>query len=406
MLLLHFPKGSGSGGVREATAIVAASNSVHKNEADYVCDGTDDQVEIQSAIDSLPTTGGSVYLMEGRYNINGQITITKDNVTILGSGQGSWLRLIDGYNANFTMFHIQDKNHVKISGLKLDGNRSNNTSGSMSAVRIYDSHICTIDNCYIHSWRDCCIKTGRVSTRPTKGFIFNNHIGDCGDGSMNTCILVREANEFVIQGNNLHTAGRLIYLSMSDKTMICNNTFYGTATRGIVLDESSRTTISNNCFENVDDALGTGTGGYVRFNDLVFSNNICYNLWGGLCLLGDIANACRSLVCEGNTFIDINMYGIRLTNGSDCIIANNTFKNIGLGNNNSYDAVELNHVVRSVIANNTVSSYNVTNIIRYGVNENTSDCNYNEVIGNVILNYGTSAIRLQGANSEEAHNIY
>ena len=55
----------GSGPKTVAGRIVAASNSVDKPKADYICDGTNDQAEIQQAIDALGTVGGAVYLLEG-----------------------------------------------------------------------------------------------------------------------------------------------------------------------------------------------------------------------------------------------------------------------------------------------------------------------------------------------------
>jgi hypothetical protein len=57
---------------RTATYVVAASDApAHvKKQADYVCDGTDDQVEIQAAIDALPTGGGIVHLTTGNYTLD------------------------------------------------------------------------------------------------------------------------------------------------------------------------------------------------------------------------------------------------------------------------------------------------------------------------------------------------
>ncbi|RLC39843.1 MAG: hypothetical protein DRH33_01795, partial [Candidatus Nealsonbacteria bacterium] len=53
------------------TIIVAASDSTSTSRADYVCDGTDDQVEINNAINSLPPgIGGTVLLLEGTYYIS------------------------------------------------------------------------------------------------------------------------------------------------------------------------------------------------------------------------------------------------------------------------------------------------------------------------------------------------
>jgi len=83
----------GAGKLAVATRIVAASNSLDKDRADYVCDGTDDQVEIQKAIDDLPSSGGSVYLLEGTYNISAPININKSNVTLMGAGAATVLNL-------------------------------------------------------------------------------------------------------------------------------------------------------------------------------------------------------------------------------------------------------------------------------------------------------------------------
>lgn len=55
-------------GAMAATIVVAASDSLNKAAANYVCDGVADNVEIQAAIDALPAGGGEVVLLEGTYN--------------------------------------------------------------------------------------------------------------------------------------------------------------------------------------------------------------------------------------------------------------------------------------------------------------------------------------------------
>lgn len=69
-----------------ASLVVASKDSPGKHRADFVCDGIDDQVEIQKAIDSLPSTGGMVELLEGVFNFSDDVEITKSNVTIRGTG--------------------------------------------------------------------------------------------------------------------------------------------------------------------------------------------------------------------------------------------------------------------------------------------------------------------------------
>jgi len=83
-----------------ATKIVAASDTPNRNaRADYVCDGTNDQVEIQNAIWSLPAQGGIIYLLEGTYYIGSTtdenyigINVTSSNITIIGAGKSTVLR--------------------------------------------------------------------------------------------------------------------------------------------------------------------------------------------------------------------------------------------------------------------------------------------------------------------------
>lgn len=92
-------------GFRYATVVVAASNSLHPGNADFVCTGTNDHLTIIAALDSLPEgtgsgvdgkKGGRVLLMEGTYNIGDRIKHTSassrdQNVTIEGQGTSTIL---------------------------------------------------------------------------------------------------------------------------------------------------------------------------------------------------------------------------------------------------------------------------------------------------------------------------
>jgi hypothetical protein len=75
---------------------------VHKERADYVCDGVDDQIEIQQAIDALPADGGGVVLLDGTFELSAQITRAIDNISISGQGRGTVLNL-DGVTPVITV---------------------------------------------------------------------------------------------------------------------------------------------------------------------------------------------------------------------------------------------------------------------------------------------------------------
>jgi len=74
---------------RTATLIVAASDSLNKEGADYICDGTADEAEINVALNALPSGGGKVFLLEGEYNLSDSISIPKDKVILEGSGKST-----------------------------------------------------------------------------------------------------------------------------------------------------------------------------------------------------------------------------------------------------------------------------------------------------------------------------
>lgn len=101
--------GGGAGNKPYATVVVAASDSgaVDKANADYVCDGTSDQVEINNAFGdvlSSGTGGGKVLLLEGTFYIDGSIFI--GDFTILeGQGQGTEIRLPSGYSGTLQMIY-------------------------------------------------------------------------------------------------------------------------------------------------------------------------------------------------------------------------------------------------------------------------------------------------------------
>ncbi|WP_292520027.1 CARDB domain-containing protein [Methanoculleus sp.] len=99
------------------TTIVAASDSsaADKASAAYVCDGVDDHVEIQAALNALPSSGGVVLLKSGTYNCAG-IIAPPAGATF--SGQGP-----DATNLVFTndgRINV-DRENVTVDGFNIKG---------------------------------------------------------------------------------------------------------------------------------------------------------------------------------------------------------------------------------------------------------------------------------------------
>lgn len=74
-------------GKRTARFIVGTSTAGWTdNDCDYLCDGTDDQEEINAAIQALPDGGGEIKLLDGTYNITSDILVNKNSIILNGSG--------------------------------------------------------------------------------------------------------------------------------------------------------------------------------------------------------------------------------------------------------------------------------------------------------------------------------
>src|SRR5688572_25950361 len=70
-----------------ADIFVARSGTPEALTADYVCDGTADEVEINAAIaEAAASGGGTVHLAAGVYSTARPVTVLEDNVTLEGAG--------------------------------------------------------------------------------------------------------------------------------------------------------------------------------------------------------------------------------------------------------------------------------------------------------------------------------
>jgi len=118
---------------RSATFTVASSTSSQR--ADYVCDGTDDQIEIQAAIDALPVNGGKVLLLEGLFILSTPLfPPAAGNVYrhyyVEGQGKtGTILQLADNSSCS-VVEQGSGTGNLHLSNLWLNGNKANQSSGN------------------------------------------------------------------------------------------------------------------------------------------------------------------------------------------------------------------------------------------------------------------------------------
>ncbi|MBN1787536.1 MAG: right-handed parallel beta-helix repeat-containing protein [Sedimentisphaerales bacterium] len=150
------------------TFLVAASNAhpTVKQIADYVCDGTADQVEIQAAMDILPALGGKVVLSEGVFTTAAKIEIPS-YVWLQGAGYAT--ELVCGAFSDPVLVNSEidtGNTGITISDLKIDASAqiSNQTGNNYeNAIQFRKVTYSTISNIYASdTYRDII----RVDTSP------------------------------------------------------------------------------------------------------------------------------------------------------------------------------------------------------------------------------------------------
>lgn len=122
-----FPGGSGGGGGTEPSFLVAASDALQqwKDVADWVCDGTNDEFEIQAALDALPVAGGRVFLTEGTFDFGGttgEVDVTmSSNQSIQGVGPGTLIAVTSSSGeAIIQASNWQGTKNVQILNMRFD----------------------------------------------------------------------------------------------------------------------------------------------------------------------------------------------------------------------------------------------------------------------------------------------
>ena len=121
----------------EIAAVNASTFS--KSRADFVCDGINDEVEILSALEALPTTGGAIRLSEGSFNLSNRFPVTEKALTVVGAGMQSTV-----LNFATTDVCIRPRISWTLRDFSVIGN------GSVEGIRIAsDVYYCNIERIFI-----------------------------------------------------------------------------------------------------------------------------------------------------------------------------------------------------------------------------------------------------------------
>jgi len=348
------------------TYVVAASNSTtaEKQAADYLCDGTADQVEINNAITAaaaLAGQGGTIVLLGGNYNISGS-TLLKSNIWLKGVGVSTTLQIPNATNTTFDMIKSADEANwlynARISDFYINGNKSNQASGTMNAIQLTKLDLCYIEDVKIYSMKGAGII---LNTSTTKAWVDSCWVAGC-DGS--GIELNATGNYNVISKNYLASNNEGIYLGTSPTP----------SNRCKIID--------NSCVSN----SSVGIAAYDSSNAIIKGNH-CYGNVYGILLSTMTKSIVEDNIVENNTQIGIYIYSA----ANDNIINNNTVHSNGTAADNTYANIYVySNCDYNTIQNNMVRRGANANKPKYGICIEDATCDINQVTNNNLHDSGST----------------
>ncbi len=331
---------------QSTTIIVAASNadSATKSSTNYVADGTDDQVEIQQAIDSLGTTGGTVILSNGTFNLSSSIVV-KQNIILQGQGAQTVLQASSDLSGQFIRVNGPDS---RISSLIIDDGRTAGQGPQTNGIHIWSGNEIRLANVIIESVHIRRLQSGingsdAISTNYTQNIGFQNNNIENVSGSG---LIFYKTDNSVMTGNLINNLGKDgIILSESNGSKAINNSVSNVKYSGIVFGESNDASASGNLVSM------TGNHGIISTlggNRNTFTNNTVKQTGAngtggfshGIAIDGNEGKTPSSGHKIVNNYIE-NSYdaGIEVADSVDnVLISGNTVNGAGLGPhpNNTY----------------------------------------------------------------------
>lgn len=283
-----------------ATLIVAASNSLYPERADFTCSGAADEVEINAALNLLPATGGRVILLDGTYTLADSIVIPQNNITLEGQGRSTFIDG-DGLATTEHAISITGKTNCEIKNLAIQtADGGGNTihciflDDGCNFARIENIIIVDSDSDGIHiagtSVTDIKILNCVIEDADDHGIYCDLDGGNTSSGVLITgCRITGTGDDGIYFGaaGAGHTYAR-----------ITDNFISACGDCGIDVCEMTYSVISNNISHtNTDDGISLSSGS--NYNNVVDNN--CYNNTGhGLALNGGY-NAVVANYVSGNS---------------------------------------------------------------------------------------------------------
>lgn len=273
----------GGGGKRYARFVIGTSTAGWTAaDCDYLCDGTADQEEINAAISALPSNGGEIKILDGTYNLSGNISYPSRGtsaqrfyVLLHGSGQSTSLNFLSSARLNVSSY--QD---IEIENAYMDGVIISPPGDAQVSIRdcyLYDPQI-SIALCNTKITRNSFTFSSNSQNVPISIIAGRTNQGDLYNAIFaNNTIRIEENASFSIVAN------------VSD-TLVSGNIVLSNGNISVGITASGGSVVTGNILYNC--TLGS------TLASARYSGNYVYN--GNL--------SCLSSPCTGNTVLNGSIY--------------------------------------------------------------------------------------------------
>ena len=291
-----------TGGVKNNRLVIGTATAGWlQADCDYLCDGTNDEQEFNTAIQFLAThNGGEIVVLDGTYNISAPIEINVSNVNLIGNGNTTILKSL---SASTNLMNVTASG-LHIANMSLEGNVQ----------------------------QDCINISSAGNNAMVENVAFSGaDNGVYTEGDYGQFI----ANQFVNSNNGIHLA--------SDNNIVSANTFNSCTDWGVYV-EGNNNIISNNSITNSGNGIYGGSthsginivGNVIIDNDVgIFADGIVNSTITG--------NAIYRGSGSSGGYIEAQ-YTIKTAACNNCIITNNLIpgKDIAVTSPNSNTMVFMN----------------------------------------------------------------
>ena len=372
-------------------------------------DGSGDTIDIQEGIDMLPAGGGVVYIKEGTYTLTAPLTITSNNVSLIGTGFGT--QITTGLAIDLLQINAADTFYI--SQLFFNGN-----AWSMRGIEIINSDAGKINDCWFSGNATGIYLDGNCDYV----LIMGNHFAvDSSESIYVDGSLWININDNWFQGSTIYS----IFADLAVHLTVSNNQFWGqSSTEVIYLTDCTNCVIDGNLMEIIQIGVSLDscdviaiTGNTIRnpgdqgikidsCEEIACSGNVIYSGGDeGIYILDSVR--CN---VTGGLIIDSQKQSIKVESCSNINITGNTHYRAGLSANNTFPDIDLtddggNWTTRCIVSSNRIDGKGAANQPNYGVSENNVNDDFNIILGNNITNCAIGDLQIQGANSEVGHNI-